>query len=81
MPSIIDQGTYDGELHAIGYSESGVGVFYNKEMFEEAGVDLDTLPTVEDPSDWDQFMELSKTLTETYNMPAIDMGWMIKVNG
>lgn len=30
LPSIIDQGTYDGKLYAIGYSESGVGIFIIK---------------------------------------------------
>ncbi|WP_101845673.1 ABC transporter substrate-binding protein [Halobacillus sp. Marseille-P3879] len=74
LPSIIDQGTYEDELYAIGYSESGVGIFYNKDMFEEAGIDLDSLPTVEDPWDWNQFMDLSKKLTETFDTPAIDMG-------
>ncbi|MCP3028469.1 ABC transporter substrate-binding protein [Halobacillus sp. A5] len=74
LPSIIDQGTYEDELYAIGYSESGVGIFYNKDMFEEAGIDLDSLPTVEDPWDWDQFMDLSKKLTEAFDTPAIDMG-------
>ncbi|MFG6150106.1 ABC transporter substrate-binding protein [Halobacillus sp. B23F22_1] len=74
LPSIIDQGTYEDELYAIGYSESGVGIFYNKDMFEKAGIDLDSLPTVEEPWDWNQFMELSETLTETFDTPAIDMG-------
>ncbi|MFB5661251.1 ABC transporter substrate-binding protein [Alteribacillus sp. HJP-4] len=74
LPSIIDQGTYDGELYAIGYSESGVGIFYNKDMFEEADIDLDTLPTVENPWDWNEFMAVSKKLTETFEEPAIDMG-------
>ncbi|WP_431801016.1 ABC transporter substrate-binding protein [Halobacillus andaensis] len=74
LPSIIEQGTYEDELYAIGYSESGVGIFYNKDMFEEAGIDLDSLPTVEDPWDWNQFMDLSKKLTETFDTPAIDMG-------
>ncbi|WP_078577966.1 ABC transporter substrate-binding protein [Salipaludibacillus agaradhaerens] len=75
LPSIIQQGTYDEKLYAVGFSESGVGIFYNKEMFEEAGVDLSTLPTVEEPWDWDQFMALNETLVTKYDKPAIDMGF------
>ncbi|WP_082235298.1 ABC transporter substrate-binding protein [Halobacillus massiliensis] len=74
LPSIIDQGTYDGELFAVGYSESGVGIYYNKEMFRKAGIDLENLPTIEEPWDWNQFMDISKKLTETFKEPAIDMG-------
>ncbi|WP_257348252.1 ABC transporter substrate-binding protein [Pseudalkalibacillus decolorationis] len=74
LPSIIQQGTYDGKLYAVGYSESGVGVFYNKQMLKDAGIDLSTLPTVDDPWDWNQFMELCETLVNTYDVPAIDMG-------
>jgi len=73
LDSIINQGTYNGKLYAVGYSESGVGIYYNKEMFKEAGIDMDALPTIENPWDWERFMELSKKLTETYEVPAIDM--------
>ncbi|WP_173917543.1 ABC transporter substrate-binding protein [Halobacillus sp. Marseille-Q1614] len=74
LPSIVDQGTYDEKLYAVGYSESGVGIYYNKDMFKEAGIDLETLPTIEEPWDWNQFMELSAKLKDTFNEPAIDMG-------
>ncbi|TKD71092.1 ABC transporter substrate-binding protein [Pseudalkalibacillus hwajinpoensis] len=74
LPSIIQQGTYNDELYAVGYSESGVGIFYNKQMLEDAGVDLATLPTVEEPWDWNEFMDLNETLVKEYDQPAIDMG-------
>ncbi|WP_077622429.1 ABC transporter substrate-binding protein [Sediminibacillus massiliensis] len=74
LPSIIQQGTYEDKLYAIGYSESSVGIYYNKQMLEEAGVDLSTLPTVESPWDWNQFMELCETLENHYNAPAINVG-------
>lgn len=75
LPSIIQQGTYEDQLYAVGYSESGVGIFYNEQMFEEAGIDLSTLPTVEEPWDWNQFMDLSETLVDTHDVAAIDMGF------
>ncbi len=74
LPSIIEQGTYDDEMYAVGYSESSVGIYYNKDMLQQAGVDLETLPTVEDPWTWDEFIDLSEQLTAYYEVPAIDMG-------
>ena len=38
-PSIIQQGTYDGKLYTLGAMDSSVGIFYNKDMFEEAGIE------------------------------------------
>lgn len=73
LPSIIKQGTYNGKLYAIGYSESGVGVFYNKKMLKDAGVDLTSLPTIDHPWDWNQFETLCKELVDKYHQPAIDM--------
>ena len=75
LPSIIEEGTYDGKLYSLGYSESGVGIFYNKKMLEEAGVDLTTLPTVDNPWTYEQYNELFETLTKKYNKPAIDVGF------
>lgn len=75
LPSIIEQGTYNGELYTIGYSESGVGIYYNREMLEEAGVDIETLPTVDNPWTWDEFKDLLEILTQHYDAPAIDMGF------
>lgn len=34
LPSIIDQGTFDGQLYAAGFSESGVGIYYNLDILE-----------------------------------------------
>ncbi|WP_148359562.1 ABC transporter substrate-binding protein [Peribacillus simplex] len=73
LPSIKQQGTYKDKLYAIGVSESSVGIYYNKRMLQEAGVDLNTLPTVDNPWTWDQFLALCKTLKEKYDKPAIDM--------
>ncbi|MCY8179746.1 sugar ABC transporter substrate-binding protein [Bacillus paralicheniformis] len=73
LPSIKQQGTYQGKLYAIGVSESSVGIYYNKKMLQDAGVDLKTLPTVENPWTWDEFLELCKKLKNKYDKPAIDM--------
>ncbi|TWK25534.1 putative ABC transporter substrate-binding protein YesO [Bacillus licheniformis] len=73
LPSIKQQGTYQGKLYAIGVSESSVGIYYNKKMLKDAGVNLKTLPTVENPWTWDEFLELCKKLKNKYDKPAIDM--------
>lgn len=74
LPSIIEQGTVDGELYSIGFSESGVGIYYNIDMLTEAGIDVESLPTVEEPWTWDEFNEMLATLTGHFEGPAIDMG-------
>ncbi|MDF2884666.1 MAG: ABC-type sugar transport system, periplasmic component [Clostridiaceae bacterium] len=73
LPSIIDQGTYNGKMYAIGFSESNVGIYYNKKMFKDAGIDSASLPTLDKPWDWNQFMSICDTLVKKYNVPAIDM--------
>ena len=40
LDSIIEQGTYDGELYALGVMESSVGLYYNKEILREAGIEV-----------------------------------------
>lgn len=75
LPSIIEQGMYDDELYSIGYSESGVGFYYNVDMLEEAGVDTSTLPTVEEPWDWNQFNDMLEILANHYDRPILDMGF------
>ncbi|MCD5002530.1 sugar ABC transporter substrate-binding protein [Enterococcus saccharolyticus] len=73
LDSIIQQGTYDGKMYAFGFSESNVGVYYNKAMFEEAGISEDQLPTLDDPWTWSEFTAISKKLVDKFDTPAIDM--------
>ncbi|KAF1305096.1 ABC transporter substrate-binding protein [Candidatus Enterococcus willemsii] len=73
LDSIIQQGTYDGKMYAFGFSESNVGVYYNKAMFEEAGISEDQLPTLDDPWTWSEFNDISKKLVDKFDVPAIDM--------
>ncbi|MFT8470224.1 MAG: sugar ABC transporter substrate-binding protein [Oenococcus sp.] len=73
LPSIISQGTYQGKLYAVGYSESGVGIFYNKKMFKEAGIPDSELPTLTKTWNWDQFTSIARRLHEHFKQPAIDM--------
>ena len=40
LPSIVDQGTIDGELYALGAMESSVALYYNKDILDAAGVQV-----------------------------------------
>ncbi|WP_332698688.1 ABC transporter substrate-binding protein [Halalkalibacter lacteus] len=61
VDSIIEQGTYNGELYSLGAMESSVVLYYNKEIFEEAGIEAPT--TLEDAWTWTEFMDVAKQLT------------------
>ena len=55
LPSIIEQGTVDGRLYALGVMESSVGFFYNKDLAEEAGIDI---PDADHPWTWSEFLDI-----------------------
>ena len=59
-PSIIQQGTYKDELYTVGCFDSSVGIFYNKDMFEKAGI---TPATKEDPWTLDELTDAAEKLT------------------
>lgn len=59
-PSIIQQGTYEGELYTLGVMDSSVGLFYNKDMFEAAGIEP---ATAEDPWTLAEVEEAAAKLT------------------
>lgn len=59
-PSIIQQGTYDGKLYTLGAMDSSVGIFYNKDMFEAAGI---TPATAENPWTLEELTDAARKLT------------------
>lgn len=69
MENISDanKATYsgDGKVYAMSVSAWGGGIFYNKKIFEEAGVEAN-------PETWDEFIELSKKLKESGVTPIYD---------
>lgn len=69
VPSSVTQNTYDGQLYAIGATESSVAFYYNKEMLAECGVDVDDLDsrTLENPITWEEMAEIAeKCTTDSY---------------
>lgn len=72
VPSIIQQGTYNNELYALGTSESSVLLFYNKKMLDEAGI---TPPTsLEEAWTWEDVYEAAKKLNKD-GVYGIDLNW------
>lgn len=55
LPSALDAATYDGKIYAVPFEMEILGLFYNADMLEAAGV---TPPTT-----WDEMYEAAKTLT------------------
>ena len=69
VPSIIKQGTVDGQLYALGAAESTVVLFYNKDVL---GIQAPT--TLEDAWTWKEVYEISKKL-KTNDMYGINLDW------
>ena len=59
LPSIIEQGTVGDELYALGVMESSVGFYYNKDIIEEAGIEI---PDADDPWTWSEFLDILEEL-------------------
>ena len=60
LESILEQGTYNGELYALGVMESSVGLYYNKDILDQAGIEV---PTADNPWTWSEFMDILEKLT------------------
>ena len=59
LDSIIEQGTVNGKIYALGAMESSVGLYYNKAILAEAGIDV---PEPNDPWTWTEFSEILEKL-------------------
>ena len=61
LDSTLKQGSYDGKLYTLPLWESSVGIYYNKDMLAEAGIEVPE--TLQDAWTWDEFYEVAKALT------------------
>jgi fructooligosaccharide transport system substrate-binding protein len=73
LDSIKQQGTYDGKFYAFGFSESSVGIYYNKKMFKEAGINEEEIPSLANPWTWSEFEAIAEKLYKKYKEPIFDM--------
>ncbi|MFC0215242.1 ABC transporter substrate-binding protein [Paenibacillus chartarius] len=58
VPSIIQQGTYEGKFYAVGMQESSVVLFYNKKMMKEHGIEPPT--SMDKAWTWDEWYDVMK---------------------
>ncbi len=73
LQSIIEQGTYNDKLYALGAMESSVGLYYNKAILKEAGVEV---PDAAHPWTHTQFLDVLekvKPVVEKEGGYALDM--------
>jgi len=60
LPSIIEQGTYGGNLYSLGTFDSGLSIWGNRSYLEEAGVRIPT--GIDDPWTMEEFMDALEAL-------------------
>lgn len=59
LDSILEQGTVNDQLYALGVMESSVGFYYNKDILKEAGIDI---PDPDHPWTWSEFLDICAKL-------------------
>ena len=57
IPGLLEDLTLDGNVYALPYNRSTQGMFYNKELFAEAGLDAEAAPAT-----WDEVIEDGKAI-------------------
>ena len=63
--------TYDGRLYGLPIQESSAGFFYNKKIFNAAGIDVSGY-TADNPWTFEQFKDVCARL-QAYGVTAVDM--------
>ncbi len=80
VTSAIELSTYDGHLYSVPMRHDGPAMIYNKDMFEEAGLDPDNFPQT-----WDELSEVAKALTKDTNgdgtVDQFGIGWPLGNEG
>lgn len=78
-PSIKQQGTFNGDFYALGYTDSGVAISFNKDIIKYLPEDIKALiPSVDEDWTWADMLEVArgindlKTNPETMNISAIE---------
>lgn len=63
--SILQQGTVDGKLYALGYSDSAVVIMYNEDMFNVLPDEIKAkVPASDEDWTWDQLLELARDIDQ-----------------
>jgi multiple sugar transport system substrate-binding protein len=74
LPGILSAGSYDGKVYGLAPAVDMIGLFYNKDILEQAGV--------EPPKTWDELRAAAKKLTtaDRYGLaidgdPGLESAW------
>lgn len=74
--SILQQGTVDGKLYALGYTDSAVVVMYNEDMINALPEEIKAkVPAPDEDWTWDELLELAREIDNyaaTSNDPAFE---------
>lgn len=71
LKEIIQQGSYNGHLYHLGYTESSLCLLYNKELFKSLGIHAPS--SIEEAWSWHELTEVCQTLKEktSYQYPLL----------
>lgn len=70
LPSIVEQGTYNGQLYSLGVFDSGLAIWGNRAYLEEAGVRIPE--GIEDAWTFEEFNEAIEALSALDGVYALD---------
>lgn len=65
----LDLYAVDGKYYGLPMLQMGTYIFYNKELFDKAGVDYPTIDWDDESWDWDAFVEKAKQLSQNTDNP------------
>lgn len=67
IPAFLSACSYDDQLLALPLHTDTIGLYYNKQMFEECNIRIPTSP--EDGYTWEELKDIAKTVKEKYDLP------------
>jgi multiple sugar transport system substrate-binding protein len=82
LPGLIDIYTYDGKVMGIPFQTLGTYIFYNKDVFDKAGIAYPTTDWEDISWNWDALLKMCKALTsaDIYGCIADPrQGWQIQL--
>jgi multiple sugar transport system substrate-binding protein len=74
LPGLLDPGTVDGQLYFLPKDYSTLGVYYNKTLFDDAGVDYP-----QDGWTWDDMLAIAQELTQDTDGDGVTDIWGIQL--
>ncbi len=67
MEQIIQQGSYEGKLYHLGYTESTLCILYNKELFKRLQIRIPA--NITEAWSWEEFLSICRLIREKTSLP------------